>query len=239
MTFTSLWLEIRRWCQLSHYTSREIDYTLELSVSHSTCAPPLPKLSEKQTYRGTKDFWETLRILCSGVEEDLPNVLRPRLPLWGSEVGFGAWSSEKGLRGTGKVKSSDNGEQCEEKESNRQIARLFWSFPPTSPTLRVYRTIRASPFLLPPPPPHHGLSLRVVSRSPPTSPFLYIRFSFNCCSLFHDVFLGRKHTCGANTGPLRGANRWEEFPRWRRVEEPLTMTFCYPTNLCNLDQSCL
>lgn len=83
------------------------DRSHELSVSRSACAPLCLSCQKKQIYRGTKDFWETLRILCSGVEEDLPNVLRPRLPLWGSEVGFGAWSSEKGLRGTGKVKSSD------------------------------------------------------------------------------------------------------------------------------------
>lgn len=43
----------------------------------------------------------------------------------------------------------------------------------------------------------------------------------------------------ANASSLRGANQWEKFPRWRRVEEPLTTTFCYPMNLCNLDQSCL
>lgn len=235
MIFTFSSLEIRGWSQPSHHTSRAIDHTLELSISHSACAPPLPKLSVKQTYRGIKDFWETLRILCSGVEEDLPNVLRPRLPLWGSEVGFGAWSSEKGLRGTGKVKSSDNGEQCEEKESNRRIARLFWSFPPhvAGPPSRYIRRIRA----------HHPVSLFALSLVLRPTPFLYIRFSFDCCSLFHDVFLGRKHTCGANAGPLRGASQRERFPlmetrgrnTWRRRRRRL----CYPVNLCNLDQSCL
>lgn len=216
--------------------SREIDHTLELSVSHSTCAPPLPKLSEKQTYRGTKDFWETLRILCSGVEEDLPNVSRPRLPLWGSEVGFGAWSSEKGLRGTGKVKSSDNGEQCEEKESNRQIARLFWSFPPTLSTpcpLPRISDDKGITLLFP-----RSLSSRCLSFSahPPFCTYvsLTIVLSFT-------MFFLAENTLAARTRVRSGdrENQWEKFPRRRRVEEPLTTTFRYPMNLCNLDQSCL
>jgi len=110
------------------------DRSRELSVSRSACASRWLSCQKSKHIEETKNFWETLRLLCSGVEEDLPNVSRPRLPLWGSEVGFGAWSSEKGLRGTGKVKSSDNDEQCEEKESNHvELRGPFWSFSPPSP----------------------------------------------------------------------------------------------------------
>lgn len=99
------------------------------------------------------------------------------------------------------------------------------------PSFAYIRRIRA----------HHPVSLFALSLVLRPTPFLYIRFSFDCCSLFHDVFLGRKHTCGANAGPLRGASQRERFPlmetrgrnTWRRRR------LCYPVNLCNLDQSCL
>lgn len=138
------------------------------------------------------------------------------------------------------MKSSDNGEQCEEKESNRRdrtsllIISSHVADPPPLP-LRVYQTIRASTLLLP------RFSLFALSLVLRPTPFLYIRFSFDCCSLFHDVFLRRKHILVARErkSPLRSASRWEKFPRWRRVVEPPMMTFCHPMNLCNLDQSCL
>lgn len=211
------------------------DHTLELSVSPSACAPPLPKLSEKQTYRGTKDFWETLRILCSGVEEDLPNVLRPRLPLWGSEVGFGAWSSEKGLRGTGKVKSSDNGEQCEEKESNRQIARLFWSFPPTLPNPPPPRISddKGITLLLP-----RSLSSRCLSFSahPPFCTYV----SLSIVVLSFTMFFLAESTLAARTRVRSEA--WtngkssHDGDAWKKLS---TITFRHSMNLYNLDQSCL
>lgn len=99
------------------------------------------------------------------------------------------------------------------------------------PSFAYIRRIRA----------HHPASLFALSLVLRPTPFLYIRFSSDCCSLFHDVFLGRKHTCGANAGPLRGASQRERFPlmetrgknTWRRRR------LCYPVNLCNLDQSCL
>lgn len=99
------------------------------------------------------------------------------------------------------------------------------------PSFAYIRRIRA----------HHPASLFALSLVLRPTPFLYIRFSFDCCSLVHDVFLGRKHTCGANAGPLRGASQRERFPlmetrgrnTWRRRR------LCYPVNLCNLDQSCL
>ena len=49
------------------------------------------------TWEKISDRWTCS---CRGLEGDLPRVLWSRLHLWGSEVGFGAWSTEKGLRGT-------------------------------------------------------------------------------------------------------------------------------------------
>lgn len=164
------------------------DRSRELSVSRSACAFRLCLSCQKTKHiEESKNFWATL-LLYSGVEEDLPNVLRPRLPLWGSEVGFGAWSSEKGLWGTGKVKSSDNGEQCEEKESNHVESHSpFWSFSYPEPSFRVSGSIRAVG------PPVSLFALSLVLRIPDFC--TYVSLSI-CCSLslflFHDVFSWRK-----------------------------------------------
>lgn len=200
------------------YVARDRSHARAVCLSLRLCPP----LSEKQTYRGTKDFWETLRILCSGVEEDLPNVSRPRLPLWGSEVGFGAWSSEKGLRGTGKVKSSDNGEQCEEKESNRQIARLFWSFPPTLSTpcpLPRISDDKGITLLFP-----RSLSSRCLSFSahPPFCTYVSLTIvvlSFTMFFLAENTHLRRERefapgTARTNGKSSHGGDAWKNH--WRR-----------------------
>lgn len=182
----------RRFTQ-SRDTSRAIDHTREASVSRPACAP-LPKLSEKQTYRGTKDFWETLRILCSGVAEDLPNVLRPRLPLWGSEVGFGAWSSKKGLRGTGKVKSAaTTANNARRKRATVRSHVSFDHFHPRRPTrIRRYKGTKPSPI----PVSLFALFLR-------SFPFLYIRFSFDLLFSLSRCFSWR--TLAARTQICSGA----------------------------------
>lgn len=121
------------------------------------------------------------------------------------------------------MKSSDNGEQCEEKESNRRRSHVSFD----------HFLLRCRPYPTPLPRP---LSARIVTRSLSSRclsfsaqpPFCtYVSLSIVVIS-FTMFFLVEKHTCGpgaANASPLRGAKQRERFPR-RRVawKEPLTTT---------------
>lgn len=128
------------------------------------------------------------------------------------------------------MKSSDNGEQCEEKESNRQRSHVSFDHfspvrcrpPPLSPS-RISDDKGVNPYLAPPP---SGLSLRVVSRSPPiplsVHTFLFrLLFSLSRCFSWF-----RKHTRGARTQVRTGRRE----PMDSHSEENLlTTTFwCYP-----------
>lgn len=114
------------------------------------------------------------------------------------------------------MKSSDNGEQCEEKESNRQIARFFLIISSSScrPVPRVYQTIWGIT-LLPP----RSLSSRCLSFSAHPPFCTYVSLSIVVLSLTM-FFLVRKHTLlPRESAPRRENNRksCHDIDAWRNL----------------------